>query len=491
MTQAIPFVAFVETVLRVRLSPAQRVLATVAFDRVEPADLPDNDRALARQLFGPVDTIPESARAVLSAVVGARSGKSYIISACYSLWRALTADLSGLAPGEMAAAVIVAPDKGLARQVLRYALGAAKAAPSIARLVTSETSESFELTRPDGGRVSIEVAAASRGGSAARGRSLVCAVLDECAFFRDSDYQVNDTDVFRAVAPRILPGGLVIVASTPWLESGLLHDLHQRNHGKPQDALAVHAPTCLMRADSPSILAMVDRERARDPENASREFDAEFLTGGAGLFFDGKAISSAVEPQTIITSTARVGAGADFAFARDCSALAIVAGDTDVLRVAELIEHRPAKGQPLKPSAVVADFARAMKGYDTRVLASDIHYRESIREHLVEHEIALESAPPGQAGKVETYTRVLALLAEGRLYLPNHQRLIGQLRAVVARPTPGGGLSITSPRTQAGHGDLVSALVLAVWQAEHVPPPIPLQPSFTPMRWADMPGRGF
>jgi hypothetical protein len=35
----------------------------------------------------------------------------------------------------------------------------------------------------------------------------------------------------------------------------------------------------------------------------------------------------------------------------------------------------------------------------------------------------------------------------------------------VSKPTPGGGLSITSPRRAGtGHGDLVSALVLALYQ---------------------------
>src|SRR5262245_49784831 len=102
MTVPLTFVAFVEQVLGVRLTPAQAVLSLVAFDGVEPGDLVGDERELALRLFGPVDSIPPEARAVLVAVCGARSGKSYLLGALYSLWRTLTADLSTLAPGEQA-----------------------------------------------------------------------------------------------------------------------------------------------------------------------------------------------------------------------------------------------------------------------------------------------------------------------------------------------------------------------------------------------------
>ena len=118
--------------------------------------------------------------------------------------------------------------------------------------------------------MSVECLPATRGGSALRGRSLVSAVLDECAFFRDEQFAVNDTDLFKATAPRVLPGGLVVIASTPWAETGLLFDEFSRNYGAPVTALACHAPTTLMRSDDPRILSMVAREVERDPITAER-----------------------------------------------------------------------------------------------------------------------------------------------------------------------------------------------------------------------------
>lgn len=467
MNAPMPFTQFAAEVLRVKLTPAQRVLALVAFDGIEPASLEGTDRDLARSIFGDVDTVPALARAVLVAVCGARAGKSYVICALRALHLALTVPIDTLAPGEVASAVLVAPDLRLARQTLRYATGAAKGVQAIAKRISAETSDSFTLRRENGREVVIECLPATRGGSALRGRSLVCAVLDESAFFRDDSYQVNDAELFRAVAPRVMPGGHLIVASTPWAEAGLLFEQFSANHGHPTTALAAHAPTTLLRPDARTT-SMVERERERDPDTAAREFDAEFMTAGSGLFFDPATIDRAVSRERTASlphdPAAVAAAGADFGFRSDSSALAVVQRADSVVELAALDELRPQRGSPLLPSAVVGQFATVAKGYGQTVLIADSHYVESIREHLMTHGLALDAAPEGQAGKVETYLHLRALLNEGRLSIPYHPRLIAQLKAIVSKPQPGGGLQITSPRRSAtGHGDLVSALVLACW----------------------------
>jgi phage terminase large subunit-like protein len=68
--------------------------------------------------------------------------------------------------------------------------------------------------------------------------------------------------------------------------------------------------------------------------------------------------------------------------------------------------------------------------------------------------------------KREAYVNAKTILHEGRLAMPVHPRLRQQLRDVVAKPMPGGGTQITSPqRPDGSHGDLVSALVNALWAA--------------------------
>lgn len=461
----IAFTRFCAEVVRVKLTPGQRVLCLVAYDGLDPKDLEGEDRELARQIFGDVEVIPPEARAVIVAVVGARGGKSYILCGLRLLHLALTVPLTSLAPGEIASGLVVAPDLRLARQCLRYALGAAKKTPSVAALIRSEAADSFVLERPDGS-VALEALPATRGGSALRGRSLVGAVLDEAAFFRDEDYSVNDAEVFKAVAPRVMPEGQVIIGSTPWAEGlGLLYDLFNENHGAPKTALAAHAPTLLLRNDARTRV-MVERERERDPDNASREFDGVFMSAGAGLFFDPSAIDAAIDRASSLpllhNPACIVAVGADFGFRSDASALVAARLEDDKCRVADVVELRPKRGAPLVPSEVVASFADVAKRYGSVAVIADRHYEEAIREHLGTHHLRLVPAPDGLAGKLETYTRTRALIHEGRVRLPNHPRLIAQLKAITSKATPGGGLTISSPRRGGAHGDLVSALVLAL-----------------------------
>ena len=460
---ALAFTAFLRGVLGIALQWGQLVFCKVAFDGIDAKHLSGNQRAMAHKLFGDVGAVPDIAREVIVQVKGARVGGSWL-AALRLLHLALTVPLDALAPGEVAVGVIVAPDLRLARQALRFVVGAAKGCPSIKRLVESESGDSITLRRPDGARVAIECLPATRGGSALRGRSLFGAVLDECAFFHGADYQVNDAELFKAVAPRILPGGQVLLVSTPWCESGLLHELFRDNFGKPQTALAALCPTPLMRKDE-RIRRMIERERVRDPQNARREFDAEFVTQGAGRFFDAAAIGRCISAGAFC-GTGPVGCGADFAFRSDSSALIVVRRVAERVEVIDWCEMKPTKSQALRPSAVVERFAAMAKHHGCGAITADYHYIEAVREHATAAGIRLVAAPGGQGGKLKTFVRARALLHDGRcVFRPEHGRLVAQLREVTSSPTPGGGLAIKSPRRRGSHGDLVSAWVLAVHAA--------------------------
>ncbi|HYQ28762.1 MAG TPA: hypothetical protein VER04_16130, partial [Polyangiaceae bacterium] len=232
--QRASFEHFLRSVLKVEravtLTAAQWVMVRVCFDGIDPVDLSEADQAIALELFGPVERVPPEARHVLALLKGARVGGTWLCSLCV-LYLSLICDLNGLAPGEVGFGIICCPDMRLAGQAFRYVAGAIDTTPSIAALVVSKQSDSVTLRRPDGHLITIECLPASRGGAATRGRTLFAALLDELSFFRDADSgQVNDTEVYRSVVVRVLPGGKVLAVSTAWLESGLLFELVQKNH---------------------------------------------------------------------------------------------------------------------------------------------------------------------------------------------------------------------------------------------------------------------
>jgi len=405
------------------------------------------------------------ARAVIAVLIGGRSGKTYLFS-LRMLHLALTHPLTSLAPGEHGFGLIIAPRLELARQALRFIAGACEANPKLAAMVRSDTTESITLERFDGELVTIACFAATAGGSSARGKSLFAVLLDEACFFRDSNYAVNDQEIYKAANPRVMPGGQTLIPSTPWMESGLLYEMWQDNFGRPEHALGVHAKTTTMR---PEMADVVDAERQRDPDNARREFDAEAMGGGAAHFFDPVALAACIvdDQPAIVPRThrfERAWMGLDTGFRKNPSGGVVVRATGqkhDVLIVAECVEITPPKGGRLVPSETVRSLVARAKFHHAEALVADGHYIETVREHADGLQLIEAPAVPADA-----YTVARDAVAEGRVqFSAQHARLLSQLREVVSRPSSGGNISITSPSRGVAHGDVASAFVLAIWRA--------------------------
>jgi hypothetical protein len=287
----VKFTKFVSTF--VKLTEGQAAFCKVAFDGMDPIDLPPKQRELAAVIFGDVDRVPEDARGVVGAICGRDVGKSRIFGGHRLLHLGMTVPLGSLSPRETAWALFVAPDVRLGRIPLNFALEAAESSPSIAKKITESSKDHFCIAR-DGRRIRYQVLPATRGGTSVRGRPLVGALLDENCYFRDANFVINDEAIFNAITPRILTGGQVILASSPWAEIGLLFSLWRDNFGDPDTALVGRAATTVMRDDA-DTRRKVDRERRRDPDNASVEYDANSLTTDTGLFLSAAVVDAAVK----------------------------------------------------------------------------------------------------------------------------------------------------------------------------------------------------
>lgn len=468
----------------------QRVVALVSFDGMQPRDLRGREREIAREIFGDLETISEAQRQVLVAICGARAGKSYVIVALRLLHLGLTVDISPLAPGEVGSVPIIAPDKELAEQVLNYIRGAIKSDPALTAMVVGDpdAGESVTILR-DGHEIEFVIRAASGRGRTGRGRSLLAAALDEICFFLDRNYKVNDEDMYKAVAPRIMPGGQLLLDSTPWVQSGLAFDLFVANHPNPKQAgidakprnagtaLALHAPTLTLR-DTTYTREMVAKERARDSDNAEREYGALFVSASSVSFFDAAAIAQMIDdalplepikpmPGDIVT------AGGDIGLRRNMSAFAAAYRRGDTVTLAELRLLKPERGKPLKPSETCAIFRDRIQWHGGTRFMGDQHYLDTAVEVLEPVGIEVIAAP---ATPAVAWVRVRTLMNEGRIRVPNHPRLIKQLRETLKRELAGGAIQIVKPTWPDGsHGDEADAFVRAVYQAwgEEVPAPAP------------------
>jgi hypothetical protein len=239
---------------------------------------------------------------------------------------------------------------------------------------------------------------------------------------------------------------------------------------------------------------------AIDEANARREFfNDDSFTGSSG-FFDSRATKACVDHDLILPAAcpalARASFAGDVALIRDTSAFAGVTREGDLYTVIVLDEMRPKRGEPLKLSAVIEKWCAILGSYAVRSFVADGFNREPAREFARKAGMSIDDAPEGMKGKELVYLVARKLIGEGRVRLPNHPRLLEQFASVVAKPREGGGLQIQTPR-RAGlaHGDLVSAVVLALWLAESSRPDRIRPPSNVgrSSRWygAEGGGRGF
>lgn len=479
---AISFLDFCLKVLNMKLTLGQRVIAKVCYDGLNPEDLGGEEREVAAKVFGPVSRVTNHARRIVTLVAGRGSGKSSVLSSCRLLHLALTLPLGRLAAGEKGYCLIICPDLKTAKQTLEFVRGQAEASPFIAPLIGDKTSSSrnqqngvrqdgFLITRPDGHVVSIECIAASKGGRSVRGRSLVCVVLDECAFFEDENHAVNDKEIFAALLPRMMKGSQLIIASTPWADSGLLYDLYSANFGNPQNSVVAVAPTLLMMPTEEMKEAVAAMELT-EPERAQQEFHARFMAGTVGAWFDSQSIAECtdmhrkyeLDPDPSLITVF----GADLAFKKDNAALVGIQYLDGKFHVAVMRELKPTPEQPLTPSHVFGTFAAIIKRYGVDYAIADRYNEAPFREYLESSGMSLIHVPGGADGKAEIFSRAKTLMREGKVVFPDHPKFIKQLKMWEGKLTSGGKVSIDFVRSKSGdhgHGDLVAAFVAALYQA--------------------------
>lgn len=470
----------------VRLTPTQLVLCAVSFDGAQPANFAGELRDICTSLFGAVDEIPLDVRRWLTWVIGGRSGKSYL-GALAILWRGLVSDLSALAPGEQATGLIVCPDLRLARHTLKYIKGAC-GLPQVAACLEeiSSNSDALVVERHDGKQVAFEALPATAGGGAVRARTLIAAMLDECAFFRDDNFAVNDADIYQAVSPRVtIPGGFTLISSTPWAEAGLLYEEYRDNFGRPSTSLVAHAKTSDMRSDSPVILAEIEHARRKDARNAEREFDANFAAASSGLFFPSDVVAACTDDLEVlpVPRTAKPIIVVDASFSPESAdkfGWAVVWGAADRngtgadgdwrdRRTASVIECGAwdVDRSPRELARRLRDDVCAR--YGVRSIITDQFSDRAFAELCGDVGLTTETVAwhGGDAAdsKAERYRRVRTAMRARQVRLCRSEALAADIRDCRGKLLAGGREQVTVTRTKRGHGDVLSAVILGLSEA--------------------------
>lgn len=408
--------------------------------------------------------------------------------------------LVGVRPGELVRALIVAPKLRLSKGPLAHLVGTMRRSKLLAPMLVSSTAENAIVRRPDGVEVSIDMVAASTGGTNIRSTWLAGCLLDEADFHDDEDGVVNLAEQVKAARPRLLPGVQLWIVSSPLAEETPFDMMFRAAFGKPGPELAFHSDT---RSMNPTLdRATEARERAADPENAAREYDAIPLPTGGSAFFPPSAIAACInhdrsmqlEPEERVPHFG----GVDLGFRKNSSAWAFARYQNRRVVLAYTREMVPEKGTPLRPSDVCRALCEDAHAYRCGSVRGDLHYADTAHEEFAKHKNRLnqtviydEWAPTTELN-TEEFSAFRRLMLEGKLELPNDPRLLKQLRDTKGKAMPGSQvIRIVLPKHGHTHGDVLRAVVHACVQVptDEGARVAPIVTSDS--RWGGSEGRGF
>ena len=392
----------------------------------------------------------------LWAIVGRRGGKSRI-AAALAVFEALFSDHSArLAPGETGFVLALAASKAQAGVVFSYALGFIEASPILRQQLIGVTSDEIRLTG------NVTIATHPNSYRTVRGRTLLAAIFDECAFWRDESSASPDVETYRAVVPALATtGGRLIGISSPYRQIGLLHAKHRDHFSKDSpDVLVVSGGT---EAFNPTIdRSVIARARADDPVAAAAEWDGMFR-GDIAQFLDDETVDRAVDADRPLELPRR----AEFTYRAFTDASA---GRRDAFTIC--IGHKEQRGEdkvfvadvvrgrrpPFSPPTVAGEFADLARDYGCRQVTGDAYAGEWVEGAFRDAGITYRRS---ELPKSALYLEALPLFMRGAVLIPDLPPLTRELRLLERRTARSGKDSVD--HGTAGTDDHANSLAGAMY----------------------------
>jgi hypothetical protein len=291
---------------------------------------------------------------------------------------------------------------------------------------------------------------------AVRGRAILCAILDECAFYRDETSATPDREVYNAITPGLMtiPGSMLIGISSPYRKNGLLFERWRKHYGKDGDVLVIQAPSIAM---NPTLdQRLIDRALEEDRAAAGAEWLAEWRSD-IESFVSPEIVQAAIDPfvyeRPPISGVQYIGFTDPSGGSSDSMTLCIAHIENKVITVDAIREAR----SPFSPDAVVREHADLLKRYHVEAVVGDRYGGEWPREKYREHGIGYRVAPKNRS---ELYLAMLPQLNSKCVALLDNKRLVSQLSGLERRASRGGRDVVD--HAPGGHDDVANAVAGAI-----------------------------
>ena len=384
-------------------------------------NLSDEQRELFVSVAGGRDPPTRRVRE-LWAQVGRRGGKSRIAGALAD-YGALFVTYH-LAAGEQGMVLVLAASQAQAKVVFSYCLGFIQQSPVLRQELVEATRNEIRL------RSGITIAIHSTSFRNIRGRTLLCVIADEIAFWRDETSATPDVETYRAVLPALATtNGMLIAISTPYRRVGLLAQKFKDHYAQNDpDVLFVKGAS---KQFNPTIsTATIAAQRQADPVGAVSEWDAEYRTDVSN-FLDDDLIEASIDhgrPLELPPSRSfRYKAFVDPSGGRGDAYCMAIGHKQDGRLVIDAVrgKHVAPDSHSFDPQAATQDFADLCKQYGIHTVVGDNFSAEwcaqAWRKCGVHY---VKSVLPKSA----IYLECLPLFTRGLVSLPDHPKLIKELR---------------------------------------------------------------
>ena len=270
-----------------------------------------------------------------------------------------------------------------------------------------------------------------------RGRSLLCAIFDEVAFWRSEDSQNPDFEVAGAIAPGLarIPDSELILISSAHKRSGLLYQKWKDHYGRDDpDVLVVRGGTLQF---NPTFNAkIIERQLLADRALYGAEYLCEWRDD-LSTFISRQLLEAAVDPGVTVRpprDDLRYFAFADpSGGVHDSFALGIA--HRDEINNAVVLDLLFEKFAPLNPYETASEIAALLKEYHCAEVIGDAYAAKWVTDAFARIGVTYRKS---DADRSAVYLDVLPLFTAGRARLLDSPRLVGQLAGLdYAARTPG------------------------------------------------------
>jgi len=390
--------------------------------------------------------IPKEQFKEIFAIIGRRGGKSFI-SAIVAAYLAVFHDWKQyLVPGELGWIMCIASDRRQAQVVMGY-IKAIFRLKSFAGMVEVAVKEEIRLKN----QVAISVKTSDF--RTLRGFSILAAICDEVAFWRDENSCNPAKEILTALRPGLatMPGSMLINISSPYSKSGPLYESFRDLYGTDDpDVLVIKAPSKAMNPTLPD--RVIDKALKDDYAAAKAEWLAEFRDD-LEAYLSPEIIDASIVPGRY--ALPRLDETEYFAFTDpsggrgDSFTLAIChqeyrnkedEEDEEIKIVLDRLEEmRP----PFNPRECVSAIAQILRKYNIEEVTGDAYAGEWVTRSFEDEDIYYRNS---DLSKSEIYIEFLPLLMQRSVELLDNARLAGQLKSLERRTRSGGRDIVDHPR---------------------------------------------